>query len=82
MVSTQEEEVLWVLDLVSKEKAYRFERLLASVNIVTKEQVIALRRKSTILEQSQEIIVLPVNVPFHAEIAKRFSGVRYRDKAS
>ena len=34
MVATEDEEVLGVLDLVRQQKAYRLERLLATVDVV------------------------------------------------
>jgi hypothetical protein len=36
--------------------------LLASVDVITKEEVIRLGRKAAVLEQAEEIIVLAVNV--------------------
>lgn len=62
VVATQDEEVLRVFDLVCEEQADGLERLLASVNIITKEQVICLRRESTIFEQAEEVIILAVDV--------------------
>jgi hypothetical protein len=37
MVSPKEKEVLWVLYLVRKEKAYRFNTLFSTINIVTQK---------------------------------------------
>lgn len=62
VIASQHEEVLWVFDLVSEEKADCLKRLLAAVDVVTKEQVVALRWKAAILEQTQEVIILPVYV--------------------
>lgn len=62
MVATQNEEVLWVLDLVGQEKANGLERLLATVDIVTKEQVVRLWGETAVFEQAEEVIVLTVNV--------------------
>lgn len=50
MVSPKEKEVLRVLNLVSKEKAYRFNTLFATINIVTQKQIVRLRWEATILE--------------------------------
>ena len=36
--------------------------MLASVDIITKEKVICFRRKTTVLEEAEEIIVLAVDV--------------------
>jgi hypothetical protein len=52
MVSSENKEVLRVLDFVSKQETNYLERLLASVNVVPKEEVVRLRRESTILKQA------------------------------
>lgn len=62
MVATQNEEVLRVLDLVGKEQADGFERLLATVDVVAQEEIVGLGGKAAIFEQAQEIIVLAVNI--------------------
>ena len=62
VVTSEQEEVLWILDLVGEEKADGFETLFTSINIITEEQVIGLWRETAILEQSQEIVVLTVNI--------------------
>ena len=53
MVAAQQEKVLRILDFVAQEKANRFDRLLAAVDIVTKEKIVGLRRESTILKDPQ-----------------------------
>lgn len=62
MVATQNEEVLWILDLVGQEKADGLERLLATVDVVTKEEVVRLWGETTVFEQAEEVIVLTVDV--------------------
>lgn len=62
VVAPQEEEVLRVLDFVSQQKAYSLQGLFASVHIVPKEQIVALRREPTILKEPQEIIVLTMDI--------------------
>ena len=62
MVSTQNEEVLGVLDLVGEEQADGLEGLLTSVDIVTEEEVVGLRGEATVLEESEEIVVLSVDI--------------------
>ena len=37
--------------------------LLAAVHVVAEEQVVGLWREAAVLEQSQQIVVLPVDVP-------------------
>jgi hypothetical protein len=44
VVSSEDEEILWVLDLVGEQEADGLHRLLPTVNVVTEEQVVGLRR--------------------------------------
>ena len=62
VVAAEDEEVLGVLDLVGEEQADGLERLLATVDVITKEEVVGLRRETTILEQTQEVVVLAVDI--------------------
>ena len=50
VVAAQQEKVLGVLDFVAQEKANCFDRLLAAIDIVTKEQIVGLGRESAVLE--------------------------------
>ena len=45
VVSPEDEEVFWILDFVSKEKADNLDRLLSAVYVVPKEEVVGLFRK-------------------------------------
>lgn len=67
MVSSQQKKVFWVFDLVSQQQADGLQGLLASVHIITQEQVVALRRKASIFKQPQKIIVLSVDIPCRDE---------------
>lgn len=62
VVAAEDKEVLGVLDLVCEEQANGLERLLATVDVVTKEEVVRLRREATVLEQSQQVVVLTVDI--------------------
>lgn len=62
MIASQEKEVLRVLNLVCQQKAYGFQRLLASVHVVAQEQVVAFWRKAAVFEQTQQIVVLAMDV--------------------
>jgi len=50
VVSAENEEVLGVLDLVGQQKANSLERLLATIYIVTEEEVVRLGRESAVFE--------------------------------
>ena len=68
MVASEDEEVFGVLDLVCKQEADGLERLLATVDVVTKEEVVGFRREPAVLEEAQQIVVLPVDIA--ADLAK------------
>jgi hypothetical protein len=62
VIASKQEEVLWVLALVGKQQTNRFKRLFASVNVIAEEQVVRIWRVATILKESQQIEVLPMDV--------------------
>lgn len=62
VVTTEDEEVLGVLDLVGQEETDGLQRLLATVYVVTKEEVVRLWREATVFEETEEIIVLAVDI--------------------
>jgi hypothetical protein len=62
VVAAENEEVFRILDLVGQKKANSLKRLLASVNIISKEEIVCLRRKAAILEQTKKIVVLSVDI--------------------
>ncbi len=70
MVASQDEEIFWVFYLVGQKEADSFQRLLASIDIVTKEQVVCFGRKSAILEQSQQIVILAMNIATNLNLRK------------
>jgi hypothetical protein len=71
VVTAEDEEVLGVLDLVGEEQANGLERLLATVDVVTEEEVVGLGRETTVLEQTEEIVVLAVNITADLEGVRR-----------
>ena len=62
MVSSEQEKVFWVLDLVAEEENNRFDGLFPAVNVVAEEEVVGFRRETTILKDSKQIIVLAMDV--------------------
>lgn len=62
VVSSQNEEVFGVFDLVCKKKADCFERLFATVDVIAQEKVVRFWWESTVLEQPEQVIVLPVDI--------------------
>lgn len=62
MVAAQDEEVLRVLDLVCQQQADGLQGLLATVHVVSEEKVVGFGRETSVLEQTEEIVVLAVDV--------------------
>ena len=62
MVAAKDEKVFGVLDLVREEKTNGLERLFASIDIVAEKEVVCFWGKSAILEQTEKVVVLPVDV--------------------
>jgi hypothetical protein len=62
VVATEEEEVLRVLDLVGQEEAHGLEGLLATINVITQEEIVGIGRETAIFEKSEQIVVLPVHI--------------------
>jgi hypothetical protein len=62
VVASEEEEVLRVLDLVGQEEAHGFEGLLATINVITQEEVVSIGWETAIFEKSEQIVVLPVHI--------------------
>ena len=62
VISSQQEKVFRVLDLVAEEKHNRFDRLFPAVDVVTEEQVVGFGRETTILKDSKQVIVLAVHI--------------------
>lgn len=62
MIAPQHKEVLRVLDFVGKQQTYRFERLLATVDVVPKEEVVGFWREAAVLEQPEQIVILSMDV--------------------
>lgn len=52
VVAAQNEEVLGVFDLVRQQKADGLQRLLATIHVVAKEEIVGLWREATILEEA------------------------------
>ena len=53
VISSQQEEVLLELDFVGQEENDCLKRVLSSIDIVTKEQVVGLRREAAVLEEAE-----------------------------
>jgi hypothetical protein len=64
MITSQDEEVFGIFDLVCEEKANRLERLFTPINIVAKEEVVGFWRESSVFEKTQKVVVLAVDITY------------------
>jgi hypothetical protein len=64
VVSSQDKEVFGVFNLVGEQEANRLETLFASVDVVSEKEVVGLGRESTILEKTQQVVILAMNVTY------------------
>jgi hypothetical protein len=80
VVATEDEEVLRVLDLVCQQEADGLKRLLATVDIVTKEEVVGLWWEAAVLKEAQQIVVLSVDIATNLFMLATvvFEGVAHR----
>ena len=62
VVAAEDKEVLGVLDLVCEEQADSLQRLLATIDVVTEEEVVGLGGKAAIFEEPQQVVVLAVDI--------------------
>lgn len=62
MISSEQEEVLRVFNFIGEKQAHSLETLLATINVISEEKVVGIRGEATIFEQSQQIIVLTMDI--------------------
>ena len=62
MISTQNKEILWILDLIGQKQANSFKRLFASVDVVPKEKVICFGGESAVFKEAEKVIILAMNI--------------------
>lgn len=57
--------------------------MLAAIDVIAQEQVVRLRRKTTIFEETQQVVVLPMNIA--TDLQRRFQlqedGLREKNLA-
>lgn len=52
MVAAKDKEVLGIFDLICQEKTNRLQGLLASIYVITEEEIVGFRRESTVFEKT------------------------------
>ncbi len=62
VIAAENKEVLGILDLVCEEQADGFETLLAAVHVIAEKEVVGFWWEPAVLEEAEEIVVLPVDV--------------------
>mmetsp|Transcript_62791 Transcript_62791/g.204939 ORF Transcript_62791/g.204939 Transcript_62791/m.204939 type:complete len:322 (-) Transcript_62791:98-1063(-) len=62
VVAAEQEKVLGVLRLVAEHEGDGFQGLFAPVDVIAQEDIVALRREAAVLEDAQEVVVLPVHI--------------------
>jgi len=70
MVAPKQEKILRILNLVAQEQSDRFNGLFAAVNVITKEQVVRLRWETTILKDSQQVVVLAMHITYQKPVTR------------
>lgn len=80
VVSSENEEVLRVLDLVCEQQADSLKRLLASVDVVTEEQVVGIGGEATIFKETEQIVVLSVNIAANLDGSLKLKQDGLRDE--
>lgn len=64
VVPSEDEKVFWVLDLVGEQETDGLEGLLAAIDVIAEEEVVCFWRETAVLEQSEEVVVLAVDVTY------------------
>lgn len=63
MVSPQHEEILRVFDLIGEHQANALDGLFSPIDVIPQEQVVRISRESSILEQLDQVRILPMHIP-------------------
>lgn len=62
MVAAQYVELVGVAHLERQQQADRLNGLLAAIDVIAEKQVVGGRRKASVLEQTQQVVVLAVDI--------------------
>lgn len=62
MVPTQDEEVLWILDLVREKQANGLKRLFTSIDVVPKEEIVCFGWESSVFEEAEKVVILAMDI--------------------
>lgn len=62
MIAAQQEEILRIFDFVGEQEADGLQWLLSTIYVISEEQVVRLGREASVLEQSQQVVILAVDI--------------------
>lgn len=62
MISSQNEYFFWILDFVSIEQTNGLNSLSSSIYIISQKEVVGFGRETSILEESEHVVVLAMNI--------------------
>jgi hypothetical protein len=84
VVPTENEKVFGILNLVCEEETNSLKRLLPTVNVVPKEEIVAFWRELAIFKQPKQVVVLPVDVTTDLDWCLKFEedGLRHEHLSS
>lgn len=80
MVTTKDCYAVFVAHLQRQQKAHRFHRVVASIHVIAKEQVVCIGDVPTNLEQLDEVVELAVNVTAYDHRSSHRGNVRFLRK--
>mmetsp|Transcript_5553 Transcript_5553/g.8405 ORF Transcript_5553/g.8405 Transcript_5553/m.8405 type:complete len:254 (+) Transcript_5553:335-1096(+) len=80
MVPPQNEEVVRIFDFVRQQKTDGFETVLPSVHIISEEKVVGIRREVAILKETEEVIILTMDIPANFDRSLQLQQDRLADK--
>lgn len=66
VISSEQEEILGIFHFIRKHETDSLQTVLASVNIVAQKQIICFWWKSTVFKQSQQVLVLSMNITLYS----------------
>lgn len=72
VVSSKQKKIFRIFDFVSKQKTYGLDRLSSPIYIIAQKKIVGKGRLFTILEYTQEIEILPMNVSYYFERCLKF----------
>ena len=80
MVSAEQKEILGIFDFVGEQQTNGFEALFAAIHVVAEEQVVGFRRETAILEETQQVVILAMNITANLQRRLQLQQDRLREE--